>query len=128
MNFECPHLIILVYLCLLFCQGHPSFSFLPPLPKEGPLPDESALSDNEAPEAVERWDGDDVKDSMEITNSNQSPPSTSSKGGDEGGKRKCQKDIKSPGTSKSMDVPNHLATASAPPLMFSLFDLAGMDS
>jgi hypothetical protein len=57
MNFECPHLIILVYLCLLFCQGHPSFSLLPPLPEEGPLPDESAMSDNEAPEAVERWDG-----------------------------------------------------------------------
>jgi hypothetical protein len=27
-----------------------------------------------------------------------------------------------------MDVPNHLATTSAPPLMFSLFDLASMDS
>jgi hypothetical protein len=123
MNFDCPHLIILVYLCLLFCKGHPSFSSRPPLPKEGPLPEESALSNNEAPEAVERWDRDDVKDSMEITDSNQSPPLASSKEGDEGRKRNRQEDLKSSGTSKSMDVPHDLATASAPPLKPFLFDL-----
>jgi hypothetical protein len=41
-----------------------------PLPEEGPLPKESAPLDNEAPEAVERRDGDDVIDSIERTDSN----------------------------------------------------------
>jgi hypothetical protein len=60
---------------LLFCQDHPSLSSLPPFFKEGPLPKESAPEDTEAPEAVERRDGGDVKDSVEGTDSNQSPPS-----------------------------------------------------
>jgi hypothetical protein len=116
-NFDCPHLIILVYLCSFFYQGHPSFSSLPALPEEGTLPKESALSDNEVPEAIERRFGDDVEDSMERTDSNQSPPSASSKGGVEGRKRKHQEDLKYSGTSKSKDVPHDLATSSEPPLM-----------
>jgi hypothetical protein len=98
---------------------------LPPLPKERPLPEESVLSDNEVPKAIERQNGDDVEDSMERTDSNQSPPSASSKGGVEGRKRRRQEDLKSSSTSKSMDVPHDLATLSAPPLMLSIFDLAG---
>jgi hypothetical protein len=43
-------------------------------------------------------------------------------------KRKRKEDLKSSGTLKSLDVPHDLATSSAPPLMLSLFDLAGIDS
>jgi hypothetical protein len=76
---------------------------LPPLPEEGALPEKSAPSDNEALETVERRDGDDVEDSSEGTDSNQSPPSTISKGKDEGRKRRCQEDLISLGRSKSME-------------------------
>jgi hypothetical protein len=100
-NVVCSHFIIIVYLCLLFFQDHPSFSSLPPLPKEGPLPEESALGDNEAPEATERRDKDDVEDSVERTESNQLPPSANTQGKEEGRKRKRQEDLKSLGTLKS---------------------------
>jgi hypothetical protein len=71
---------------------------------------------------------DDFEDSTQRTESNQSPPSASSKWGDGGRKRKRQEDLKLSGTSKSMDVPHDLATSSAPAPIPSLFDLAGTDS
>jgi hypothetical protein len=77
------------------------------------------------PEAVKRRDGDNVKYSTESTDSNQSPPFASSKGGR---KSKHQEDLKSLGTSKSVDVPHDLATSLAPPKIPSLFDLVGMAS
>jgi hypothetical protein len=78
-------------LCLCSCLLYgntPSFSSRPPFPEEGTLPEESAPTDNKAPETTERRDVDEFEDSTERTESNQSPPSTSSKGGDGGKKRK----------------------------------------
>jgi hypothetical protein len=70
------------------------------LPKKGPLPKEFASEDSEAPKTVERREKDDVEDSAERTDSNQSPPSANSQGKEEGRKRKHREDLKSLGTSK----------------------------
>jgi hypothetical protein len=77
----------------------------PPLPEEGPLVEEPASLDPEDPETIERRDGDEVKNSSEDTDSNQSPPPADSEGEDEGRKRKDQEDLISLGTSKFKDVP-----------------------
>jgi hypothetical protein len=57
---------------LIILSGSSLFLLASPLPKKGPLPKESSLEDNEAPKATKRQDGDDVKDSSERTESNQS--------------------------------------------------------
>jgi hypothetical protein len=113
---------------LIFFLGSSLFLLAPLLPEKGPPPKEPALEDNEAPKATERQDGDDVEDSLERTESNQSPPSANTQGKEEGRKRKRQDDLKSSGTSKSQDVPHGPSTSSAPSQMLSWFDLAGTES
>jgi hypothetical protein len=54
----------------------------PPLPKEGPLVEEPASSDPEAPETIKRRNRDEVEDSPEGIDSNQSPPPANSEGED----------------------------------------------
>jgi hypothetical protein len=58
----------------------------PPPPEEGPLVEEPASLDPEAPETIERRDGDEVKNFSEETDSNQSPPPADFEGEDEGRK------------------------------------------
>jgi hypothetical protein len=68
----------------------------PPLLEEGPLVEEPASSDPEAPKTIEKRDGEEVKNSTKGTDSNHSP--SCSKGEDGGRKRKRQEDLISLGT------------------------------
>jgi hypothetical protein len=91
MQIGCHCLLTLVSVHVYFTQEHPSFSSRLPFPEEGALPEESAPMDNEAPETTKRRDVDEFEDFTKRTESNQSPPSASSKGGDGGKKRKHQR-------------------------------------
>jgi hypothetical protein len=55
-------------------QGHQLLLSRPPLPEEGPLSADLAISVSEAPEADDNQDGEDAKESEEDTSSSTSLP------------------------------------------------------
>jgi hypothetical protein len=104
-------------------------SLSPPLLEAGELPQESA-SENEAPEADESRDGDDIENLERSGSPSLSSSSANSKGADARGKRKrVDKDVQSSGTFKDSDVPHKKASTSAAcPFAKNLFDQALSDS
>jgi hypothetical protein len=100
----------LYYVLLIFCllnplQGHQFLTSRPPLPEEGPLNAEPAPAESEAPEAGDNQDGDEVKGSLERSDSTLLPPLAESETQVVERKRKRTEDLTSSGTSNPKDAP-----------------------
>jgi hypothetical protein len=84
---------------LLLSQGHQFLVSRPPLPEEGPLPEDLGSAVSEAPEAEENQDGDDAEVSEDETSLTTSPPPALSEDLVVDKKRKCVKELASSSTS-----------------------------
>jgi hypothetical protein len=126
MKYNCYHSLSHVFVIVYFAGASLIF-FMPPLPEEGALPEESAPLDNEALETVEIEMGINLKTPQRGLNPTSQFPLQVLKGEMEG-RKKCQDDLQSSGTSKAMDAPYKLATSSVQKPLPTLFDLARTDS
>jgi hypothetical protein len=86
-------------------QGNQFLTLRPPLPEEGPLNAEAAPAKFEAPEASDNQDGDEVKGSLERSDSMVSPSLAESETQVAERKRKRIEELTSSGTSNPKDAP-----------------------
>jgi hypothetical protein len=95
----------------------------PHLPEEGPINAEPAPANSEAPEAGDNQDGDEVKGSLERSDSTLSHPLAKSETQVAEKKRKCAEDLTSSGTSNLKDVPQEQTAIKGSSLdIFGLLD------
>jgi hypothetical protein len=110
------------YVLLIFCllnplQGHQFLTSRPPLPEEGPLNAEPSPAESEAPKVGDNQDGDEVKGSLERSDSMLCPPLAESETQVAERKWKHIEELTSSGTSNPKDAPESKLLLRAPTLI-----------